>query len=630
MIISILAFPFWTGYQLTFTLNQRLSVKERLLWGFLTGHVLFTWLVFLFSLALGFNYVSIATATAILLALGIWLTMSQPEWKKDFTGITKNGKQALAKKETWFHLAAGILLGLLLFRLSSKVAMATPAGLLTGFPNNTGDMAWHLAQITSLAFGNNFPPENPAFSGTPLRYPFLANLFSAVFVKSGIPVFAFLKIQTFVFLGITLATFGMYAKYISNNKNLTPWLSIALLMFSGGLGFIHLIIGHELDFPYLLKTLFPPPYDLTGNIPGQNFQWMNFISALVITQRTLLFGLPISIFIICLLWWGIQINRKEEFLWAGLLAGGLPLFHGHAYIAIILFSSVLAILFRTKKWIFFFIPALVLALPQWIYLILTAQNLGGAVKLNLGWMAENENVLTFWARNLGLFLPLYVLGLWKADLSQKARIFLTTAGSIFVIANFVQFAPWDWDNIKLFLLWYLISVPAVAQLLSQGFLSKKIHWIALGAVALILTILSGALTVYRLSAFDKDMGLVYTREEITLAESLRELTPPSSIFLSAPEFNQIAFLAGRKSSAGYTGWLWSHGIDYTWREAQVKNIYMNPNESPEIIKELGIDYVIVGPNEKKIYELKTWEAPAGFKRFIKTENYEIYRSSTGN
>ena len=93
MLISLLIFPAWAGYQLTFTLNQRLSIKARLLWGFLTGHVLFTWLVFLLSFPLGFNYVSITSAVSILFLVGIWRSTSSSAWKKELGAALKNIKR---------------------------------------------------------------------------------------------------------------------------------------------------------------------------------------------------------------------------------------------------------------------------------------------------------------------------------------------------------------------------------------------------------------------------------------------------------------------------------------------------------------------------------------------------------
>ena len=503
--------------------------------------------------------------------------------------------------------------------------MLKPSGLLTGFPNNISDLAWHIAQIGTFAFGNNFPPQDPTFSGIPLSYPFLTNLFSAIFIKAGAPLVPFLIVQSFLFICITVAGLAFYASAITRNSGATPWLAILLLMFNGGLGFVHLIVGHELDMPHLFNALFPPPYDLTGAIPGQDFQWMNFFSALIVPQRTLLFGLPIAIFILCLWWWGIQLNRNEEFIWAGMLAGGLPLFHGHMYLAIMIYSLALAVFFRTKKWLYFFIPAVFLALPQGAYFIFSSEHLTESIKWKFGWMAKDENMLAFWARNLGVFLPVYVLSLWKAPLPKKSRLFSASALSLFLVGNLIRFAPWDWDNIKVFFLWYAASVPVVAQFFSRLLKSKKWFSLPAGLLLLLLTTLSGALTVYRLTMPELDLHVIYTKEEITLAESLRELTPPESIFLSAPEPNQIAFLAGRKSAMGYSGWMWSHGIDDAWRNAQIRKIYTDPKNAVESLRELGVDYVLVGPREKNMFHIQTWEAPENFLRLIKTRNYEIFR-----
>src|SRR5262249_50222253 len=57
--------------------------------------------------------------------------------------------------------------------------------LYTGVINNFGDLPFHLSVITSFAYGNNFPPEDPTYAGVRFTYPFLTDFVSAIFVHCG-------------------------------------------------------------------------------------------------------------------------------------------------------------------------------------------------------------------------------------------------------------------------------------------------------------------------------------------------------------------------------------------------------------------------------------------------------------
>src|SRR4029453_9803411 len=103
--------------------------------------------------------------------------------------------------------------------------------------------------------------------------------------------------------------------------------------------------------------------------------------------------------------------------------------------------------------------------------------------------------LWFWLKNLGLMLPLAVLGLFGPGLfARESRRFLFALMPAFVVANLFIFQPWDWDNTKILTFWYLgISILCAALLVRtwRGWTSP-VPRIAVG-VALASLLLSGAL-----------------------------------------------------------------------------------------------------------------------------------------
>ena len=54
------------------------------------------------------------------------------------------------------------------------------------------------------------------------------------------------------------------------------------------------------------------------------------------------------------------------------------------------------------------------------------------------------------------------------------------------------------------------------------------------------------------------------------------------MILHAPTYNDPVYLTGRRTFLGYPGHVWSHGIDYGPREAELKRIYMGAADAPAL------------------------------------------------
>jgi hypothetical protein len=72
-----------------------------------------------------------------------------------------------------------------LWKVFSRAVIEDRGGISTGLLNNFGDLPFHLSVITSFAFGNNFPPEDPTYAGVRFTYPFISDFVSAMFVRCG-------------------------------------------------------------------------------------------------------------------------------------------------------------------------------------------------------------------------------------------------------------------------------------------------------------------------------------------------------------------------------------------------------------------------------------------------------------
>src|SRR6185312_6930651 len=95
---------------------------------------------------------------------------------------------------------AGI--AILFWRIFDRAVIVTPQGISTGLLNNFGDLPFHISVITSFAFGNNFPPEDPTYAGVRFTYPFISDFVSSVFVRCGADLRQSMFIENFI-LGIS-------------------------------------------------------------------------------------------------------------------------------------------------------------------------------------------------------------------------------------------------------------------------------------------------------------------------------------------------------------------------------------------------------------------------------------------
>jgi hypothetical protein len=256
---------------------------------------------------------------------------------------------------------------------------------------------------------------------------------------------------------------------------------------------------------------------------------------------------------------------------------------------------------RWREWLVFFVVASLVAAPQ----LLTATR-GSSVQAtsflgwHFGWDHGEENVLRFWLKNTGLFIPLLLLAFawrWKKPLIEKRLVFYYLPFTLcFIIPNLILLAPWVWDNIKVLFIWYVASVPLVALVVARLWRSGPLF----GGVAFVLLLtltLAGALDVWSVVASKTSKFQEFDRNGITFAERVEQNTPPRALILHAPTFNHPVFLTGRQSLMGYPGHIWTHGLEYRDREAMIRRIYAGGAETASLLSGAGVEYVVVGPLE---------------------------------
>jgi hypothetical protein len=301
------------------------------------------------------------------------------------------------------------------------------------------------------------------------------------------------------------------------------------------------------------------------------------------------------------------------FLAAGLAAGLLPMIHTHSYMAagLIAFSwfAVFMVSEKDKKacfinWLWFFIPAGLLSLPQLFYWTFAQSTGEGFVRLHLNWVNEMDNWLWFWIKNVGMVFLLLPAAL-KA--SGKRNLLLYSGPAlIFVLSSIIVFQPNIYDNNKLLYIWYVFSAILAGNYLVM--LYRKLKGLPgrtlLAVLAIVLCTLSAVLTLGR-EMVSGGKYMQYSSADIKAAEFIKETTPADALFLTGDQhLNPVSALAGRNILSGTPLYLYFHGVDYQDRAADVEKMYRDTGALDELSEKYKIDYIYISSYERTGYDAK--------------------------
>ncbi len=640
---------------------------EPFLWRFgagtVIGSALFGTVLFVFASIGGLSALVAAAALLVTLAPTVLIAGGprRKRFQRDWDRAKGKTHGASPAKALRFFYYAGFLLLFILF--FAQTMYVTDQGIFTGGSNNLGDLPFHLGAILSFTDGANFPPQNPSFAGAKFSYPFVADLITAGFMRLGVGLREAMVIQNIAWAFGLLVVLERFVLKLTSDR-LTARLAPPLLFFSGGLGFIWFFGDLGVQGKGLVEILNQLPKDYTI---GDEFRWGNSLITLFMTQRSLLLGMPLTIIVLGALW--KIFNSPSRAVSAGLpegesakspvaiapgpdpvtlpifiigvIAGTLPLVHLHSLAVLFVVTGVLFFLRFDRWWSFivFGVGVCVVALPE------LAWSLSGSASettkffgWHFGWDSRDINVLWFWVKNTGLFIPLLAVGIYLFCFLQtgkgakgaeavdqkpfKLLLFYIPFAALFIISNIAKLAPWEWDNIKVLIYWWIGSIPFVA--FAVAWMWRKAAALKLVAVLCFVGLtLSGSLDVWRTVS-----GAVKTRvfdaDAVKLAEKLKSSVPAKALFLNAPTYNSAIVLTGRQSLMRYSGHLSSHGIDYLPRENDVKKIYTGGPQAEELLNKYQIDYVLVSPEERTAMRANE----AFFSRFpvaAEAGQYKVYK-----
>jgi hypothetical protein len=129
----------------------------------------------------------------------------------------------------------------------------------------------------------------------------------------------------------------------------------------------------------------------------------------------------------------------------------------------------------------------------------------------------------------------------------------------------------------------------------------------------------------------RDRHRMLTSEELRLADSIRRRTPSGAVFATGLRHNHpITLLTGRRVVLGYPGWMWSQGLHYQGREDALQAIFRLSEDAPRLLRAYGVDYVVIGPDERERFGADTEAYQVRFPPLLRTESYEIFAVCRGS
>jgi hypothetical protein len=235
----------------------------------------------------------------------------------------------------------------------------------------------------------------------------------------------------------------------------------------------------------------------------------------------------------------------------------------------------------------------------------------------------------FWLYNTGLFIPLSLTGIFLSKADRSFRPLASAGGVLFLVALLFNLQPYFYDNLKTFTYAVLFLAPFAGLVLERLMKEPRLPKAVGAGVALLLLLSQTASALIDLNSFHNGLQstLFFSREEIELADRFKALrSGPDALTLINPRHNHwIPCLTGSPVLMGYPGWLWTWGIVYSKREAEVRSLLSGSEAAESLIRKYGLKYAVLSPSESRPEQpIAFGYFESRFKKIIDSANWKVY------
>ncbi|MHC4796767.1 MAG: hypothetical protein ACYTF1_09000 [Planctomycetota bacterium] len=513
-----------------------------------------------------------------------------------------------------FITVAILIIGSAVFSalLFKRALYCNQEGIYTAYEHIWADWPMHISVASIVAYKS---PQywfsyHPMYFDAPLTYPVLMDAFSGLFMRCGCSVInAFYISSCIVFVVLVVGMYGfMWMLFRSRSVAL---LAMGIFFLSSGPGFI--------DY---LHDIFAASSDSSGLIPTKDYSridrhdWYagNIVTGILLPQRAYLLGMPLALWSLAGLMWGLGREHRRNLcrtvlIVSGFLAGLLAVAHLHSAIVMVFFAGALLLVNR-KQWrtlMFYAVPAVAFFCILYFCLVYGGIDKSKFFRFYPGWSAKGFVLawLKMWWLIFGIAIPLAVASaiiFWKR-FNLYAKAIIPATALLFTVANIILFQPVAWDNSKIFFWCYLVfsGLSAIASFRLWGL--KKIYWRTLCVICLVMLTATGTLEITRNFISDQKMMLTNSAD-VELAVEIRQSTHPLALFLTDTSHNHfIMTWSARPIFLGFTPWVDNFGIDSAPAKKDLEKMFSMAEGAEELLKKYKVSFIVVGPAEKHHFQV---------------------------
>lgn len=501
-----------------------------------------------------------------------------------------------------------------------------------------GDLCMHLSFVTSLK-NMRFPPSYSLLAGTSLAYPYLTDALSTTFYMLGMPLNLSLVVPGTLLMALTYAGYMLLAQQILGGRHKAIAVAALLFFFNGGLGFLYDFDLAFADHFARVREIFTGYYKTPANQPDLNLRFSNVIADLMLPQRALLGGWAMGIPALYLLISSVREKSYRQTALLALWAAALPLVHTHTFLALALFSGGYllgnliehredrcGVLLRAGLYL---AVVLALALPQLVGNAVRQTLEGGALRFQFNWVNNSggrglkDGYFWFWVKNAGLPFILTVCACLCARKRGNLDIVLGMT-AIYVVAETILFQPNEYDNNKLFYIWFMFAMILAADygsMLMQRLAGLPGRALLCG-LFLWASVFSGALSLGREAVSGYQL---FSANAVAAGDWIRENTDRDDVFLTGQQhINPVCALAGRQIICGSDLYVFFHGLDYSQQSADCRRFYENPRENADVLEMYNVHYIYVSDYERAEFDVDLYALDETYELIYANDDVRIY------
>ena len=503
-----------------------------------------------------------------------------------------------------------------------------------------GDLCMHLSFITSMQ-NMEFPPTYNLLYGTALNYPYLADSLSTTMLMLGMDIQMAVVFPGTLLMAVTYMGYMLLSHQVLGGRHKAVAAAALLFFFNGGLGFLYDFDMMGRDNFQKISEIFTGYYKTPANQPELNLRFSNVIADLLIPQRALMGGWAMGIPALMLVISSMREKSMRQTILLALWASCLPMVHTHTFLALGLFSGGYVIgrlLVDPDDWkgilrraAVYLGVVLMLGLPQVLGAAVQQTIEGGSLRLQFNWVNNSggrgmiDGYFWFWIKNAGLPFILMILAVLEARRRGYLDIVLGMAG-IFVIAEMILFQPNEYDNNKLFYIWYMFAVILAVDygsILMQRMAGLRGRYV-LCALFMVVSMLSGALSIAREAVSGYQL---FSKTAVDAGKWIEENTDRNAVFMTGQQhINPVCSLAGRQIICGSDLYVFFHGLDYREHADNCRRFYEFPAQHSYIPDQYGVDYIYVSDYERSEFAVDLEYIDEHYDLVYQNPDVRIYKT----